>query len=370
MPPPQNLWVETAVGPAGFEFRRLLGGTEELAWGRPSALGKVVILDRYWWSTCVYGRAAGVSHDVLSKLIQLENLIWKTFLPTILQHRIRTSMMEPEYELWLANPAASTVFAKDQPGFVAELEHLTSLCQLVFGGDRELPENLDVVLFVLGLLCFEDFREILLLAANGYGTGAIKILRGMYERAVTARYLYLHPQEVQAFIDYHWVAQHKLTEAVIRTFGTDPKLLPQAKLNKVRQNYETVRDRFLVPLCKVCNTTRVNHSWSTLDFVSMASCTGELADLLPSAYYIPLQETHTSIFAMSARFRDEGGGSWILNEAVQEQRSSSAISSAHLILLNIVDLEASHFRADSVSERLKSSQEAWYQIWSKTKPSS
>jgi hypothetical protein len=31
--------------------------------------------------------------------------------------------------------------------------------------------------------------EILLLSANGYGIGAQKLVRGMYERAVTARYL-------------------------------------------------------------------------------------------------------------------------------------------------------------------------------------
>ena len=48
-----------------------------------------------------------------------------------------------------------------------------------------LSEPIDRVLFWLGNVCREDFSEILLLAANGYGIGALKLFRGLYERVVT-----------------------------------------------------------------------------------------------------------------------------------------------------------------------------------------
>ena len=61
--------------------------------------------------------------------------------------------------------------------------------------------------------------ELLVLAGNGYGIGALKILRGMYERVVTAWYLHANPEETQDFMDFYWVAQHKLARAVVDTFG-------------------------------------------------------------------------------------------------------------------------------------------------------
>lgn len=52
----------------------------------------------------------------------------------------------------------------------------------------------------------EDFNEVLLLCGNGYGIGAEKLIRGMYERAVTLVYLHQHPEYADDFLDYHKVA--------------------------------------------------------------------------------------------------------------------------------------------------------------------
>ena len=56
------------------------------------------------------------------------------------------------------------------------------------GLNRTIPKTdlADKMILFLGNHCFEDFMEILLLAGNGYGIGAQKMIRGMYERAVIA----------------------------------------------------------------------------------------------------------------------------------------------------------------------------------------
>ena len=46
--------------------------------------GTTVLLDRYWWSTMVYGLAAGVSKLQLEKLISMEKLAWGAIFPTTL----------------------------------------------------------------------------------------------------------------------------------------------------------------------------------------------------------------------------------------------------------------------------------------------
>jgi len=44
--------------------------------------GSTVILDRFWWSTIVYGRLEGVKYDILAALVQAERLAWDAFEPT------------------------------------------------------------------------------------------------------------------------------------------------------------------------------------------------------------------------------------------------------------------------------------------------
>jgi thymidylate kinase len=41
-----------------------------------------VVLDRFWWSTLVYGKAAGANHQALTAMIQIERLYWGKVLPS------------------------------------------------------------------------------------------------------------------------------------------------------------------------------------------------------------------------------------------------------------------------------------------------
>jgi len=43
--------------------------------------GKIVLLDRYWWSTVVYGKAEGINTLALDAMIQVESYFWENKLP-------------------------------------------------------------------------------------------------------------------------------------------------------------------------------------------------------------------------------------------------------------------------------------------------
>jgi dTMP kinase len=45
--------------------------------------GTWVVLDRFWWSTWVYGRAAGINPRILDSLIHAEKLLWGQFTPSV-----------------------------------------------------------------------------------------------------------------------------------------------------------------------------------------------------------------------------------------------------------------------------------------------
>src|SRR5258708_3052993 len=55
----------------------------------------------------------------------------------------------------------------------------------------------DGVVFFLGRAVADDFGELLVLAGNGRGIGSYKILRGMYERIVTAAFISKNPPEAR-----------------------------------------------------------------------------------------------------------------------------------------------------------------------------
>jgi hypothetical protein len=68
----------------------------------------------------------------------------------------------------------------------------------------------EVVVFYLGRAAADDFGEIIILAGNGRGFGAYKILRGMYERIVTAAFIAKYPSEAPIFLSYSYVERQKL----------------------------------------------------------------------------------------------------------------------------------------------------------------
>ena len=45
--------------------------------------GELVILDRYWWSTWVYGKAVGISSEFLRELVSLETMVWLSVKPAV-----------------------------------------------------------------------------------------------------------------------------------------------------------------------------------------------------------------------------------------------------------------------------------------------
>lgn len=51
---------------------------------RPAlALGEWVVLDRFWWSTWVYGSFAGIAPEILTAVLQPELLVWQQLEPAV-----------------------------------------------------------------------------------------------------------------------------------------------------------------------------------------------------------------------------------------------------------------------------------------------
>ncbi len=242
-------------------------------------------------------------------------------------------------------------FEKRNTEFIHRFHNFVELVLLAFP-DLYLAEPADRTIYMLARTCVEDLQEILLLCGNGYGIGGEKLLRGMYERAVTLVYLHEHPEEAENFLDYHKVADHKLLAVVEGTMGTD--VFSAKQKERIEREFREVRERFLVTDCETCGSRRLNHTWSKLDFVSMARTTGELWKLIVPAYYFGIREGHSttgSIFSrLDATAVSEGG--LIFGGEAQPERADRALFAALHIVLIVLGVQRDRFKLDGMNKLL------------------
>jgi hypothetical protein len=63
--------------------------------------GQTIVLDRYWWSTWVYGKVGGMKPKVLDALIEVERLAWEKWQPSLVYYVTRTTPLREEpLETW------------------------------------------------------------------------------------------------------------------------------------------------------------------------------------------------------------------------------------------------------------------------------
>jgi len=57
--------------------------------------GNSIVLDRFWWSTIVYGSVYGANSDSLDKLIEIEKTHWAEYQPTCIFYLKRQNTLKP-----------------------------------------------------------------------------------------------------------------------------------------------------------------------------------------------------------------------------------------------------------------------------------
>lgn len=104
--------------------------------------------------------------------------------------------------------------------------------------------RLGTVIYFNAAITANSFGAVVALGMNGYGHDATRIARGMYEAAVNSLYLESHPEEVDDFIDFHWVKQKKLHDFFQDSKPEEFAKIPAAEFANLLQQYERVRNRF------------------------------------------------------------------------------------------------------------------------------
>jgi dTMP kinase len=88
----------TTLSPIGLQALHIAAHLDSIVQTIAPAIssGNWVVLDRFWWSTWVYGRAAAITPEVLDSLIQAEKLQWGRISPSAVFLVERGAALRPE----------------------------------------------------------------------------------------------------------------------------------------------------------------------------------------------------------------------------------------------------------------------------------
>jgi hypothetical protein len=224
------------------------------------------------------------------------------------------------------------------------LRYLSVIADKILGGKRTVETVADRVVFSLGCLCWEDFKETMVLCGNGFGIGAAKVLRSLYEHAVTGQYISKHPEEAEAFELYAHVQEHKM-------LGHADKILDFAVLftGERRAGIERAYDEVKGNYAKT--------SWSRKNLLDMAKETGEgLEHLYLQCYFEPTVHSHATPLAFMSRLAVESGDT-VFVTSPQREHATAAMYLAHAVLLLALRTQNEYFKLGLDTELLAHAQE-------------
>jgi hypothetical protein len=264
---------------------------------------------------------------------------------------------------------AQAAFSEKRQDFLKRLPNIWAAENAVISGAHKKNDwdTADKMIYFLVRQAFEDFNEILLLCANGFSTGGLKILRGMFERTVTACYLQKHPSEAETYFKYRHMREHKEAQLLEKHF---PGRLSKERLDEIKAQYEEVRGDFQIPVCSVCKIpecdkckkTRDNHSWTKMDIVAMAHDAEAFDPIVYDGYLYPIRETHSTESAIAARVMPIGEENYGYDEGPKPKMDRRTLMTAHYLIFRAINALDDQFRA-GVDEKIQKVWKDWQEIW-------
>lgn len=239
-----------------------------------------------------------------------------------------------------AHPNEGEKFKQRNEVFFRFWPRLEVLLNRAFARRFEVKNVEEEVVFGLGRIAVEDFLELLLLAGNGYGFGALKLLRSCYELTITCGYLSKHPEMVRPFLEYHHVSERRAMNHFKNLYVEPRMFLSEEKIAEIERNFERVKAQFMEGICERCGTTRVQRSWTKLDMASLARDIGVGASY-PMMYFWPTMQSHPTTYLLTSRFKGRSGGAF--EQGPQPQQADTALAGASVLMAMLLEFQDRFF---------------------------
>lgn len=225
---------------------------------------------------------------------------------------------------------------------------------------KQLAEKL---VFYLGRIAADDFGELLILAGNGYGFGALKILRTLYEHVVTAAFIAKNPSEAEPFTNDSAIKKGKLWKRAVEWMPDIVERYTPAQLEGLENAYKEALSRYKATTCSKCGQPVTQEAWTRRDLETMAKAIDDnLAVLYGSCYLEPLCHSHATAFGLELRLIETEDAVTYREESPDEAKK--AIMFAHNLIWRVLALQNSYFNLGLDSE-IKARADKFSEIWDK-----
>lgn len=277
--------------------------------------------------------------------------------------------MPEEKGHFFGDPEAQRDFYDRNPTFFAHFDYLNDLMSRTLVRVFTPNSQADKLVHLIGRLTVEDFMELFLLAANGYGFGALKLVRGQFERTVTAGYIAKYPEKAQRFLAFGDIQYRKIKNVLKDAVSPEDLLQFYGKdgLDEIERRYEAVKSDFEESLCKQCGTKRPSPFWD-MDIPSMARRAGYGLDrIVLTAYAIPTQQAHSSVMSIVSRLGRHPDQVQFFDDSAQPGPADFALSQGHALMITMLRIQNEHFNMGADKD-IEVTETHYNEIWRSRKP--
>lgn len=225
-------------------------------------------------------------------------------------------------------------FIIDHPTF-QEVYHelLQSIPRLVLETFPVEADTAGNVILELMLAIHVDCDDVMVLGSNNRFWGALKLLRPLFERTVTLKYLAMNPEEAQAFVDYDAVNWDDILSGIANT----TRVPIQTEIReKIAARASDARKRLKQEKCSLCKQ-RKPVSWTPRSSVELAQKTG-LGRLHFEAFVMPSKHIHPTYFGICEVLRSK-----------EEPPVCNILKAVHVLTLEVVLSHLRYFRKDPLA---------------------
>jgi hypothetical protein len=242
----------------------------------------------------------------------------------------------------IGHPQEWQHFKRVHRGFIKKIPELDVIAKGLLTEQPTANTDARSLVFLLGCLCLQDYRELFLLCANGYGIAAAKVLRSLYEHAVTAQHIARHPENAPLFNEYTHVEHSKLLRHAEETLTPEnyARLFTDDQKQRAEEEYERVRAHY-----------KGQKSWSPLNLRDMAIRDGEGLEMFYSLCFAhPSSHVHATARGLYSRIAQQSGRI-IFQAGPQRQEASDALHLGTIAFLFSLRTQARTF-SPSVEQEL------------------
>ena len=235
-----------------------------------------------------------------------------------------------------------------KPGFPALIHKwLETMRMLVVRTESEFKEDDLVGGLIVAFMStsLSDLRDLMTLTHRNSHYGAQKILRTLFERTVTLKYISEHPDEAQRFLDYDAIDWELVLTGIQKTVGLG---LSEPSRSNLAAAAQKARLEYKQEKCSACKKPRYL-GWSSLNSKDMADRVN-LGHLYLHAFLIPSKLIHPTY--------------WGLRAAVSESSPMlNTLKCTHELMLQMTLIHMRHFVPTSVTPLVADAIGDFLSIW-------